>query len=211
MEKVVNYQKVFKSTEESLKSEGRKPKLLLHVCCGPCLTIPYEELKDYFDVTIIFNNSNIYPKQEHDRRLEELKKYVSSVCPKVKIIEIPYDNITYTKDLLPYANEPEGHNRCRVCFRKRLTFGFKYAREHGFDYFTTVMTLSRYKNAQDINRLGAELEEKYSSVKWLFADFKKNNGYERSLLLIKAHNMYFQHYCGCIFSYQNYLKKNAGK
>lgn len=207
MEKKINYQKILLETKENLKNLAIKPKLLLHTCCGPCFTIPYEELKDIFDITIIYNNSNIYPEEEYNRRLTELKRYVSQVCPEIKIIEIPYDNKTYNLDLEPMADMAEGHERCRVCFRKRLSFGFEYASKHDFDYFGTVMTISRYKNAQDINKIGLELQNIYPNVKWLCADFKKNNGYENSLLIIKEHEMYFQEYCGCIYSFRKKISE----
>ena len=106
------------------------------------------------------------------------------------------------------ADDKEGHERCRICFRKRLRQGFEYAKEHGFDYFGTVMTISRYKNAQDINKIGHELEKDFEPVQWLDADFKKNNGYEDSLKIIQEHEMYFQEYCGCIYSYNAYQAKN---
>lgn len=208
MEKKINYQNELIYTIEKLKSEGRKPKLLLHACCGPCFTIPYEIIKDYFDITIIYNNSNIYPKEEHDRRLEEFKRYIKEIGANITLLEFPYDNENYNKDLEPRADDKEGHERCRICFRKRLGFGFRYASEHGFEYFGTVMTISRYKNAQDINKIGYELEKNYPTVKWLRADFKKNNGYEKSLLVIKEHEMYFQEYCGCIYSYKTYKNKH---
>lgn len=202
MEKKINYQKELEKILLEVKDFKAKPKLLLHACCGPCFTIPYEELKDYFDITIIYNNSNIYPEEEYNRRLSELKKYVCDTCPTVKIIEFPYDNITYNQDLEPMAEMKEGHERCRTCFRKRLSFGYQYAFDHSFDYFGTVMTISRYKNSQDINSIGLELQNKYPSVKWLSADFKKNNGYENSLIIIKESGMYFQEYCGCKYSFR---------
>jgi len=208
MQRNRNYQKEFYKTLETLKETGKKPKLLLHACCGPCFTIPFEELKNFFEITVIFNNSNIYPKEEHDRRLEEFKKYIKDINAGIKILEFPYDNLTYNMDLEPYKNLPEGHERCRVCFRKRLGFGFEYAANNGYDYFGTVMTISRYKNAQDINKIGYDFESKFPSVKWLPADFKKNDGYEKSLKIISAHNMYFQEYCGCVYSYQKYQKKH---
>ena len=206
MERNKNYQKILLDILSKLGD--RKPKLLLHACCGPCFTIPYEIIKDYFDITIIFNNSNIYPEKEHDRRLEEFKRYLKEISADIKIIEFPYDNATYNIDLEPYKDLPEGHERCRVCFRKRLHQGFKYAKENGFEYFGTVMTISRYKNAQDINKIGYELEKEFSPVKWLPADYKKNDGYEKSLIVIKEHDMYFQEYCGCIYSYSKFQEKH---
>lgn len=206
MESKINYQNIFKNTVELL-DKTNKPTLLLHVCCGPCFTLPFEELKEHFQVNIIYNNSNIYPEEEYRRRLDELKRYVSEVAPEVSIIELPYDNATYNKDLEPFANQPEGFERCRVCFNKRLSFGFDYAEAHHFDYFGTVMTISRYKNSQIINQIGEELEKAHSHTKWLFADFKKENGYEKSIQIVKDHHMYFQHYCGCLYSWNKYCEK----
>ena len=205
MEKKINFQKLFFETIEKIPTTGSKPTLLLHACCGPCFTIPYELLKEHFDITILFNNSNIYPEEEHNRRLNELKRYVQEVCSDIKIIEIPYDNATYNIDLEPMADQKEGYERCRTCFRKRLSYGYQYAVEHNFDYFGTVMTISRYKNAQDINRIGFELQnaqKEGTKTKWLPADFKKSNGYEKSLIIISEHKMYFQEYCGCVYSYR---------
>lgn len=200
-----NFQKILLKLLENL---DHKPKLLLHTCCGPCFTIPHEELKDYFDITLFFNNSNIFPKNEYERRLKELKQFLNDKCDNIKLIETTYNNDEYIKDLVPYKDQSEGHERCRICFRKRLEEGFKYAKENGFEYFGTVMTISRYKSAKDINGIGLELEKKYFPVKWLPADFKKNNGYEKSLVMIEALGMYFQQYCGCQFSYQKYLEKH---
>ena len=207
MENNKNYQKYLQIEIENVKKLNKKPRLLLHACCGPCFTIPYEIIKDYFDVTILYNNSNIYPKEEHDRRLEELKTYLNDIGVKLEIIETKYDNDLYNLDLEPRKDDKEGHERCRICFRKRLKEGFEYAQKQGFDYFGTVMTISRYKNAQDINKIGESLQKDYPTVKWLYADFKKNDGYEKSLIIIKEHEMYFQEYCGCKYSYQAYLNK----
>ena len=203
----INYQIKLQNELELIKNSGQKPSLLLHVCCGPCSTVPLKELYPYFKITIIYNNSNIYPKEEYLRRLAELKQYILDEQYDINIIECEYDNITYNIDLEPYKEMPEGHERCRICFRKRFEFGFQYALTHHFDYYGTVMTISRYKNAQDINRIGEELSNKYQPVKWLYADFKKNNGYEDSLIVIKDRHMYFQEYCGCLYSYQKYLQK----
>ena len=195
----INYQKEQQKLLENLKNTDKKPTLLLHVCCGPCFTYPYELIKDYFDITIIYNNSNIYPEEEYNRRLNELKEYLININSEIKVIEFPYDNATYNIDLEPYANQREGMDRCRVCFRKRLGQAINYADEHDFDFVGTVMSISRFKNSQDLNKIGFELAEG-KKVKWLPADFKKNGGYEKSLDIVKAYKMYFQHYCGCKFS-----------
>lgn len=195
----INYNKEFEKELRNILPNSSKPKLLLHVCCGPCFTYPYEVIKDYFDITIIYNNSNIYPEEEYRRRLAELKKYLLDINSGIQVIEFPYDNLTYNKDLEPYADQREGMDRCRICFRKRLGQAIDYAEEHNFDYVGTVMSISRFKNSQDLNKIGLELS-KDKKVKWLPADFKKNGGYEKSLDIVRAYKMYFQHYCGCKFS-----------
>jgi len=202
MEKKINYHQSFLNELDKIKLLKTKPTLLLHVCCGPCFTIPYELLKDYFKISLMYNNSNIFPKLEYERRLDELRKYLKDIDADFEIIVPEYDNQTYNLDLEPYADNKEGHERCRVCFNKRLSYGFQYAESHGFDYFGTVMTISRYKNAQDINKIGLELQNKFNKTKWLPADFKKDNGYEKSLLIIKEHEMYLQEYCGCKYSFR---------
>lgn len=208
MENNINYQKILQNTIKSLQESNIRPKLLLHVCCGPCSTIPLKQLHDVFDITLMFNNSNIYPKEEHDRRYDELLKFLQNNYPDIKVIFKEYDNASYMEVVEPYGDMPEGHERCRVCFNYRLKDGFKYASENGYDYFGTVMTISRYKNAQDINKIGLRLEEEFKPTKWLCADFKKNNGYEDSLIIIRENEMYFQEYCGCIYSYKRYIDKN---
>ena len=195
----INYNKEFEKEIRDLHGFSVKPKLLLHVCCGPCFTYPYELIKEYFDITIIYNNSNIYPEEEYNRRLNELKEYLKAISADIKVIEFPYDNLTYNKDLEPYAEQREGMDRCRICFRKRLGQAVDYAEEHNFDYVGTVMSISRFKNSQDLNKIGLELS-KDKKAKWLPADFKKNDGYQKSLEIVKAYHMYFQHYCGCKFS-----------
>ena len=196
MENRINYQKKFEFELKNIKNSGKKPTLLLHSCCGPCFTIPYELLKDYFDITIMYNNSNIYPKEEHDRRLSELKNYLKEIGSDIKTIETRYDNDTYNLDLEPRKDDKEGHERCRICFNKRLKEGFDYAYKNHFDYFGTVMTISRYKNAQDINKIGEKLQINYPTVKWLYADFKKRNGEYLGKQLSHSLNLYHQQYCG---------------
>ncbi len=202
-----NYQKILTNTLELLEKDNKKPSLLLHVCCGPCSTIPLQQLSNHFNITILYNNSNIYPKSEHDRRYNELVDYLKKYYPEIKVILTNYDNENYNKSLEARKDDPEGHERCRICFKKRFEEGMQICKKMNIEYFGSVMTISRYKNAQDINKIGEELAIKYAPVKWLYADFKKNNGYEDSLLIIKKENMYFQEYCGCVYSYKKYLAK----
>lgn len=210
MESKNNYHLLFKNT---LKTLGKlpKPTLLLHVCCGPCFTYPFELLKGYFDITIMYNNSNIYPKEEYYRRLNELKDYVKRLNAHINIIEEAYDNITYTNDLEPYKDLKEGGERCKICFTKRLSYGFAYADAHGFDYYGTVMTISRFKNSQIINQIGEQLQKMTKHTKWLYSDFKKEDGYQKSLEIVRKENMYFQHYCGCKYSYEFFHNKKCQK
>ena len=195
----INYQKEQEKLLKVLKEKGEIPTLLLHVCCGPCFTYPFKLIKDYFKITIIYNNSNIYPEEEYNRRLNELKGYLKAISADIEVIEFPYDNLNYNKDLEPYANQREGMDRCRICFRKRLGQAIELADERGFDYVGTVMSISRFKNSQDLNKIGFELSSG-KRVKWLPADFKKNGGYEKSLDIVREYGLYFQHYCGCKFS-----------
>lgn len=205
MKNRINYQKKLQNTIINLENEGKRPSLLLHVCCGPCLTIPLEILKNHFDITLFFNNSNIYPEEEYLRRLNELKRYLlDSGNSDIKLIVKDYEPDIFLTYLEPYKELKEGYERCRVCFRKRLKEGYEYAFKNGFEYFGTVMTISRYKNAQDINFIGENLEKLYPTTKWLYADFKKENGYEKSLVICKDFDLYFQEYCGCKYSF---LKK----
>ena len=195
----INYQKEQEKLLKVLKEKGEIPTLLLHVCCGPCFTYPFKLIKDYFKITIIYNNSNIYPEEEYNRRLNELKGYLKAISADIEVIEFPYDNLNYNKDLEPYADQREGMDRCRICFRKRLGQAIELADERGFDYVGTVMSISRFKNSQDLNKIGFELSSG-KRVKWLPADFKKNGGYEKSLDIVREYGLYFQHYCGCKFS-----------
>ena len=203
-QKKINFHQLMK---QEIASLDHKPKLLLHGCCGPCLCIPLTYLYDHFDITIMYNNSNIYPKQEYVRRRDEMKRYLNDINISLKIIEPPYDNETYNVDLEPYKDEKEGRDRCFICYEKRLLEAFKYASENGYEYCCSVMSISRYKNAQKINEIGYKLETMFPNVKWLPADFKKENGYENELLICKKYDLYFQEYCGCKYSYKKYLEK----
>ena len=211
MEEKINYQKILLKKLDEIKELKEKPTLLLHACCGCCLTVPLNELSPFFKVTIFYNNSNIYPEEEYHHRFSELKRYLKEIESDAEVVECDYQNKEFTDKLMPLKDEREGGARCSLCFTLRLEPGFKYAAEHHYDYFTTVMTISRFKNAQVINKLGLSLQEKYPTVKWLEADFKKNDGYQKSLQIVKEHNLYFQLYCGCMFSYEALLEREKNK
>lgn len=198
-----------------IKENNLRPKLLLHACCAPCASYPLEFLNETFDCTIYYNNSNIYPKDEYQRRLEELKKYLQIINTKVnypiQLIIPPYENIEYTKKLEPLKDYPEGQQRCFLCYSLRMREAYKYAADNHFDYFTTVMTISRQKNSQKLNEIGQALSTEFPSVQYFYSDFKKHKGIDRSRQLTAEYGLYKQQYCGCLYSYQEYMKKKAIK
>lgn len=196
---------------DEIKKMPAKPKLLLHACCGPCSTFPLTFLCPHFDVTIFFNNSNIYPGDEYYRRLNELKRFLGlferDYGYHVDVVEVPYDNENYMKDLEPYKDQPEGQERCFICYEKRMDQAFAYADSHGFDYFTTVMTISRQKNSQKLNEIGKKISEKYKNTQYFFSDFKKNKGIDEAREMRIKYELYQQLYCGCKYTYENCLIK----
>lgn len=192
-----NYQKHL----EQIKNLDHKPTLLLHVCCGVCSVYPLVYLKQYFDITIYFANSNIYPYEEYMNRLNALNKYLETLNDSnIKIITAPYDNESYMTKLESLKNEPEGGKRCKLCYRLRMEETYDYAYKNNYEYCTTVMSISNRKNADYINEIGEELEKKYPNVKYLYADFKKGDGITFNDRMNKDLNLYHQNYCGCIYS-----------
>ncbi|MBR2824969.1 MAG: epoxyqueuosine reductase QueH [Solobacterium sp.] len=185
-----------------------KPKLLLHACCAPCASWPLEFLSDHFEITLYYANSNIYPKEEYQKRRDELERFVQEVWNnKVSIVFPPYDNIAYTEKLAPYKDDPEGWERCFLCYRMRLEDTFAYAKENHYDFVSTVMTISRQKDSQKINEIGLDVQKKYPMIQYFVSDFKKNNGQVRRDELVKEYNLYHQDYCGCVYSYNERQKK----
>lgn len=204
------YYRMMEESLKEIKKLDKKPSLLLHSCCAPCNAYPLELLVEYFDLTLMYNNSNIYPFEEYSRRLDELKKYVDFINNKynvnIKMIETPYINEDFTKLLEPYKEQKEGQDRCKLCYKIRMNEAYKYASENNFDYFTTVMTISRQKNSIVLNNIGIELSKLYPNTKYFISDFKKNKGIDKGLEIAKEHNMYRQDYCGCIYSYNSRKK-----
>ncbi len=215
MEAKNNYYKKSNQILDNLKGLPTKPKLLLHACCGPCSTFPLTYLCPNFEVTIFFNNSNIYPENEYVRRLEELKKFLGyfkrDYGYEVKLIVTKYDNEKYNVDLEPYKDLPEGETRCFICYEKRMNEAYEYASKNGFDYFTTVMTISRQKNSQILNAIGEKLSQKYPNVKYFYSDFKKNKGIDMAREMRIKYDLYQQLYCGCKYTYAKGLKKEEEK
>ncbi len=176
------------------------PKLLLHSCCAPCSSYVLLYLSQYFKITVFFYNPNIMPILEYQRRLEEQKKlltFISSKYP-INFIEGDYDNDSFLEQIKGLEMEPEGHKRCLKCYLLRLTKTAQQA-SNNYDYFATTLTISPYKNAKIINEIGTSLEKEFK-VKYLPSDFKKKDGYKKSIDLAKKYNLYRQQYCGCQFS-----------
>lgn len=229
----INYQKrldeiILKIQSGRGNSEIIKPTLLLHACCGPCSSYVLEYLAEFFQITVYYYNPNIYPEEEYNRRLNELKKFYEKFPPvlqqKVKLVEAEYEPEQFyeairIKENPELAKEKEKGERCRRCYELRLRRSFEYAQKNNFDYFCTTLSISPFKDSQKINKIGAELEKSgavdeicetdeictadETLPKWLYSDFKKNNGFKRSLELSEEYGMYRQTYCGCIYSLQN--------
>lgn len=186
---------------EKLKQEKIKPSLLLHACCAPCSSYVLEYLSEYFDISIYYYNPNISPEKEYVFRLEELSRLLKEMpeANGVKIIDAPYDEQTFFDAVKGLELLPEGDKRCYKCYELRISETAKKAKENNFDYFTTTLSISPYKNADWLNQIGQDLEKKYN-VKYLVSNFKKKNGYKRSIELSKDYGLYRQDYCGCVFS-----------
>lgn len=197
MEKI-NYQK---KMEEQILSLNGTPSLLLHSCCGPCSSYVLEVLTQHFNVTLLYYNPNIYPESEYYKRYDEQKKIIEKMpfIHPVKIMECSYDENEFLSASRGYENEREGGSRCEKCFILRMKKTAQLAAENGFDFFTTTLSVSPHKNAPLLNKIGEELSREFS-VDFLYADFKKKEGYKRSIELSKKYELYRQDYCGCRFS-----------
>lgn len=193
----INYELKFLEIVNNL---SRKPKLLLHSCCAPCSSAVLERVREYFDVCVIYYNPNIFPQEEYEKRKSEQIKLLELLD--VNYLDCDYNHNDFLSQVQGLENEPEGGKRCNKCFYLRLDYVAKIAKEHNFDFFGTTLTISPHKNEQVINQIGENLQNKYS-IKYLFADFKKKNGYLNSIKLSKQYNLYRQNYCGCEFSENN--------
>lgn len=200
----MNYNEEMKKIIKNKKGN----KLLLHSCCGPCSTSVIERLKDDFDITILYYNPNIEPYEEYEKRKKEQLRILDIY--KVKYIDIDYLNEEYRTKVKGYEKEKENGFRCHLCYELRLEKTAVYAKENNFDYFGTTLTVSPYKNSKVINEIGLNLESKYQ-VSYLLSDFKKEDGYKKSIDLSKKYNLYRQDYCGCLFSKgENMQNRNSG-
>jgi len=197
----MNFQKLLDSEIEKIKDNKIKPRLLLHACCGPCSSYVIEYLSKYFDITIYYYNPNTYPRLEYVRRLDELNKFINNFNNSVKVIEENYEPNEFYNTIKGLEHLGEKSERCYKCYELRLNKSAMYAKNNNYDYFTTTLSISPYKNADWINEIGKELEDKIG-IKYLYSDFKKKNGYKRSIELSKKYDMYRQEYCGCVYSKQ---------
>ena len=183
-------------------------KLLLHACCAPCSSAVLERLSNFFEITIFYYNPNITEEKEYLKRIEELKKYISLVKYKYPISLIPgnYEPQKFFEMAKGLEDEPERGKRCYKCYAMRLEESARIADELGFDYFCTTLTLSPHKNSNWINEIGEDLNNRYNSI-YLYSDFKKRNGYKRSIELSREYDLYRQDYCGCVYSLRDRIEE----
>lgn len=198
----INYQKML---DETIRNRnGKVPTLLLHACCAPCSSYVLEYLSQYFRITLFYYNPNISPEEEYVKRVGEVRRLLSELPVQypVEFVEGRYDSFHFLEMAKGHEHDPERGERCRGCYRMRLEETAKYAKAGNFDWFTTTLTVSPYKNAQELNAIGEELAGKYG-VRFLHSDFKKRNGSLRSIQLSRRYGLYRQNYCGCVFSKEN--------
>ncbi len=204
----INYNNEMESIISSL--DGRVPDLLLHSCCAPCSSACLEVLTPHFNVTILYYNPNITDALEYDHRLNEEKRFIETLNRNsgfgngndfhtISIIDARYEPSEFFEAIKGYEDCPEGGDRCFICYEMRLREAALAAKSHGFDYFTTTLTLSPLKNCDKLNEIGQRLSSELN-VKFLPSDFKKKDGYKRSIQLSNDYDLYRQNYCGCIFS-----------
>lgn len=199
-----NYQKELDKIIEENQKAGLVPTLILHVCCAPCSSYCLEYLSQYFRITVFYYNPNIYPSEEYQQRVAEVKRLISEMTFKhpVDFIEGRNDPAEFCSAVKGHEKDREAGERCFICYRQRLYETALKGKETGFDYFTTTLSISPLKNAEKINEIGQQIEKELG-IKHLPSDFKKKNGYKRSIELSKEHNLYRQNYCGCIYSLRN--------
>ena len=195
----MNYDKVCTEILEKIKTEEKKPTLLLQACCAPCSSAVLERLASFFSISMFFYNPNITEEREYEKRKEELQKFLSLKYPMITLLNCPYEKEAFLLKTKGLEKEKEGGKRCYACYSLRLEKAALVAKEHHFDYFGTTLSISPYKNSKWLNEIGEELAKKYQ-VNYLYADFKKKNGYKRSIELSHLYYLYRQDYCGCVYS-----------
>lgn len=204
-----NYQKELDKILKEIENKSQVPTLLLHSCCAPCSSYVLEYLSRYFSITVFYYNPNIYPAEEYYKRVEEQKSFISQLktANEVKFIEGEFNDKVFYNCIQGLEHIKEGGERCFACYKLRLEETAKLAKDLHFDYFTTTLSISPYKNAEKLNEISNELSQIFN-VKNLPSDFKKKNGYKRSIELSQEYNLYRQDYCGCVFSKNESENKN---
>lgn len=197
----MNYQKELEKLLVKLEKEGRTPRLLLHSCCAPCSSYVLEYLSKHFEITVFYYNPNIFPESEYTKRILEQQTLIGELKYPVSFIAGNYDKEKFYEMAKGLEHLKEGKERCFKCYALRLEETARLAREGEFDYFTTTLSISPMKNADKLNEIGTMLGRKYG-VEYLQSDFKKKNGYKRSIELSKEYDLYRQDYCGCVYSMQ---------
>ncbi len=206
----VNYQQMLERELDRLKKEGKRPRLLLHGCCAPCSSYVLEYLSEAFDITLLYDNPNISPREEYDKRAAEADRLIREMGVPVRLQVAPWEPDAYLDAVRGLEGEPEGGKRCEACFRLRLSRAAEAAKKGGYDYFTTTLSISPLKDAQLLNRIGREISGEMG-VPYLYSDFKKKNGYRRSCELSAVYRLYRQDYCGCAFSKAERDRRKAGE
>ena len=196
-----NYQKELDKLIENIQKEGKTPRLFLHACCAPCSSYVMEYLSQYFEITIFFYNPNIAPEEEYAHRVAEIRRLIGEMefVHPVTLVEGRYDPKEFYEMAKGLEDCPEGGERCFLCYELRLREAAELAKKMQMDYFTTTLSISPLKNAEKLNEIGDALAEEYG-IAYLNSDFKKKNGYKRSVELSEQYGMYRQYYCGCVFS-----------
>lgn len=196
-----NYQRELEAVIKENESKSRVPRLLLHSCCAPCSSYVLEYLSDYFEITVFYYNPNISPAEEYEKRAAEQQHLIRELPAKhpITLVVGAYEPERFYAVSRGLETVPEGGERCFRCYRLRLEAAAQMAAEGGFDYFATTLTISPLKNAGKLNEIGEELSQIYK-VEHLPSDFKKKNGYRRSVELSAEYGLYRQNYCGCVFS-----------
>lgn len=197
----INYDNVFKDIIKNIKGT---PCVLLHSCCAPCSSQVLARLSDYFLVTVLYYNPNIEPFSEYEKRKEEQKRFIKSFPSKnqISFLDCDYENEKFKIIAKGLENIPEGGERCHKCYTLRMEKTASLAKENNFDYFCTTLSVSPFKNSRVLNEIGNMLEKKYD-IKYLYSNFKKEDGYKKSIEYSKKYNLYRQNYCGCIYSKEN--------
>lgn len=193
--------------EKIIETLDYTPSLLLHSCCAPCSSVVLERLIEHFDITVLYYNPNIEPYEEYLKRKEEEKKFLSTIKSpnKLTMLDADYNNDVFKSITKGHESDPERGARCYLCYKERLRYTFEKAKENNFDYFGTTLSVSPYKSSKWLNEIGLELET--DRTKFLVADFKKKDGYKRSIELSKKYGLYRQDYCGCIYSKKESTKE----